>query len=188
MCKVDWCNNKPIWNGYCRNHYNQIRKYGNVTNERPAGKRNEFVSWCFNDYAELNILNKDGSIKVTAIIDKEDIEKLKHYSFRYDKDKYIKCLDNGKTNYLHRIIMNYNGELEIDHINRNKLDNRKCNLRIVDRITNANNISRKDTYGVIDTKRKLTKPYFLCIKGKRYGYFKTIEEAIKYRDAIIKKD
>jgi hypothetical protein len=31
------------------------------------------------------------------------------------------------------------GELEIDHINRNKLDNRIANLRLVDRITNQRN-------------------------------------------------
>lgn len=185
MCKVEWCSNKPIWKGYCRNHYDQIRKYGNITNDRPRGQRNEYVSWILNDYAELHILNEDGSIKVKALIDKEDIDKLSKYSFRYDKDHYIKTFDKGITKYLHRIVMNYDGKLEIDHINRNKLDNRKCNLRIVDRKTNANNLNKRETYGIINTKRKLVKPYKVQIKDAFYGYYSTYAEAKKVRDNLL---
>lgn len=40
---------------------------------------------------------------------------------------------------LHRYIMKYNGEDVVDHINNNRLDNRKSNLRIVTRNQNAQN-------------------------------------------------
>lgn len=185
MCKVEWCNNKPIWNGYCRKHYDQIRKYGNTTNERTNGSRNEYVSCILNDYAKLNILDKEGNIITTAIIDKEDIDKLSKYSFRYDKGNYIKCCDKGKTKYLHRIVMNYNGKLEIDHINRNKLDNRKSNLRIVDRKTNANNITRKETNGIYKVNRNLKKKYVLHFNKKFIGYYYTLEEAMKVRNKLM---
>lgn len=41
--------------------------------------------------------------------------------------------------YLHRLIMNVEQGLEIDHINGDKLDNRKINLRICTRSQNRQN-------------------------------------------------
>lgn len=176
MCKVEWCNNKPVWNDYCRNHYNEIRKYGTITNNRPKGKRNEYI--IHSDYAEMIIYGDNNTIKARVLIDKEDVNKLKQYSFRYQEGLYVKTFIKNKTRYLHRIIMDYDGELEIDHINRNKLDNRKCNLRIVNRKVNANNITRKDTCYITKIKRNLNKPYCLKIKGKFIGYYKTLDEAL----------
>lgn len=47
------------------------------------------------------------------------------------------------TERLHRYIMsldnNHIEDMEIDHINRNTLDNRKCNLRIVTKAENLKN-------------------------------------------------
>ena len=182
MCKVEWCNNKQIINNsdLCRNHYNQMKRYGKILEERPRGKRNEYI--VYNDYAKLNILDKNGNIKITALVDIDDVDKLKRYSFRYDTGKYIKAAQKGKTKYLHRIVLNYDGDMEVDHINRNKLDNRKSNLRIVDRKTNANNIYRKETNSIVKVKRNLTKPYLLRIKRRYIGYYETLEEAIKVRD------
>lgn len=184
VCNVNWCNNKPIWKGYCRNHYDEIRKYGTITNKRPKGNRNDYI--LHDDYGELLILNENGDIKARVLIDIDDIDRLKKYSFRYQDGFYVKTVDKNKTKYLHRLVMNYDGDLEIDHINRNKLDNRKCNLRIVDRKTNANNIYRKETNNIRKVKRNLNKPYLLIIDKKYYGYYKSLEDAIKVRDSIIK--
>lgn len=183
MCKVEWCNNKPVWNDYCRNHYDEIRKYGTITNDRPKGKRNDYI--IHNDYAELIIYGDNSIIKARVLIDIEDIDKLKKYSFRYQDGFYVKTFIKNKTKYLHRIVMNYDGELEIDHINRNKLDNRKSNLRIVDRITNANNITRKNTLYISKVNRNLEKKYHLAIRNKHIGYYKTLEEAINVRDRLL---
>jgi hypothetical protein len=40
---------------------------------------------------------------------------------------------------LHRILMNPPAGLEVDHINRDRLDNRRCNLRVVTRSVNGHN-------------------------------------------------
>lgn len=39
--------------------------------------------------------------------------------------------DNGKSIYIHRMVMGYTGSLQMDHINSDKLDNRKENLQIL---------------------------------------------------------
>lgn len=43
---------------------------------------------------------------------------------------YVVCKLNGKFTALHRMILGF-PDLHVDHINRNKLDNRRKNLRVV---------------------------------------------------------
>lgn len=51
---------------------------------------------------------------------------------------------NGKKHgvLMHRFIMNAPDNKEVDHINHNTLDNRKCNLRLCDRKENEHNRSK----------------------------------------------
>ena len=69
------------------------------------------------------------------LIDKEDAEKISKYRWRVDQATgYIYSDFIGKKIYLHRFIMNIHTDTSgrvVDHINRNKKDNRKENLRIV---------------------------------------------------------
>lgn len=98
---------------------------------------------------------KEGEV---VIVDDEDYENVIKYNWtiiRGKKDGYInryvtrrvykKNPDGStypypiKTVYLHRHIMKYDGELQIDHIDGNGLNNTKKNLRIVTRSENAKN-------------------------------------------------
>jgi hypothetical protein len=70
-----------------------------------------------------------------TIVDDEDYEKFSSYKY-YENDKGYAQRSYGprsakKHALLHREIMNAPKGLFVDHINHNKLDNRKSNLRLV---------------------------------------------------------
>ncbi len=102
------------------------------------------------------------------------------------KDGYLQCTINKKCYLLHRLAWLFETgrfpENQIDHINRNKKDNRISNLRDV---TNSeNHFNMPNTKGYYYFKR--TKKWVAQIKVngncKGLGYFNTEEEA---RDAYI---
>ena len=97
---------------------------------------------------------------------------------RYDKSNgYAKI--NGK--YLHRLIINAkNGEI-VDHINRNKLDNRIENLRIVNKSLNNYNKEINNLLGRGIYFDKAGNRFRACIsyqnKTEKLGSFKSIDKA-----------
>ena len=112
-----------------------------------------------------------------------------------DKDGYLIIKIKGKQYKAHRLVFAYhNGyfpTMEIDHINRNRLDNRIENLREVDRQTNVDNTTRKPNFdtGVIGIyKDKYTKGlkaiYAFRHKGKTYR-FRTLEEAMNKKEELL---
>lgn len=97
--------------------------------------------------------------------------------------------------YLHRLIWLYQtGETDIeqiDHINRNRVDNRFCNLRNVSRQTNAVNKTKQsnNTSGVTGVyfesrTNKWRGEVLLSGKKHRLGRFSNIHEAEK---AVVEK-
>lgn len=70
-----------------------------------------------------------------AIVDDEDFERLSRYKWHYLKVGYAatNVYENGKRRYvyMHREILQAPKGVQIDHINGDKLDNRRCNLRLV---------------------------------------------------------
>ena len=69
------------------------------------------------------------------LIDDEDIERVSKYSINFGSNGYsvtsLPIQGIRKMVYLHKVILpDIPKGLMVDHINNNKLDNRKCNLRI----------------------------------------------------------
>jgi hypothetical protein len=80
------------------------------------------------------------------VVDDEDLSHLSRFKWRHDSQGYVvrsrrvsETQIRTKNVYMHREIMGFPDGLEIDHINLDKLDNRKENLRICTRLQNARN-------------------------------------------------
>ena len=82
-----------------------------------------------------------------ALIDDGDYDNLSRKSWSYSNTGYAqrgyKANGNCKTVLMHRQILNAPIGLEVDHINNNRLDNRRSNLRLVTRSENSVNQSKQ---------------------------------------------
>lgn len=80
----------------------------------------------------------DGSI---FKIDKDDYETIRTHFWHSVAGEYLRCTRLG---LMHRYVMrdHLKQGYEVDHINRDRLDNRKSNLRVVTRQDNMKNKSK----------------------------------------------
>lgn len=78
-------------------------------------------------------------MKDKILVDREDEILLTIFAW-WNCNGYARTiLSDGTTEYLHRMIMKARPGETIDHINRNKLDNRKFNLRLCTQSQNMGN-------------------------------------------------
>jgi hypothetical protein len=97
--------------------------------------------------------------------------------------------EENKVRKIHRIVMGMQASrLDIDHINHNTLDNRRCNLRICSRTENRSNsklsIRNKSGFtGVRWNKKSQKWMAFITSDGKAFclGRFENKESAIEAR-------
>ena len=108
----------------------------------------------------------------------------------FDKDGYLIIKIKGKQYKAHRLVFAYFNnrfpEKEIDHINRDRKDNRIENLREVNRTENVRNTTKKinpDTgvYGVYKDKatKGLKKVYTFHFQDKSYRRLRFLERTWK---------
>ena len=172
-----------IW--LCRKHYDQYRKFGkfldNVKDSK--GNRNEFV---FNEnYCGIILKNKEFKIVGIAIIDINDYELCKKYKWYLDSSGYARTSVNNHKVRLHRFLLKPHDEEIVDHINRNRLDCRRSNMRIVTRKENSINrgIQSNNNSGI--TGVYFTNGYWIArLKREEIHllkYYKNKEDAINQR-------
>ena len=85
-----------------------------------------------------------------AIIDDADLTLIEPHLWRLHVEGYAWVHNDEKGRRgigMHRMILGAEADgLEVDHVNGNRLDNRRCNLRVVSRAENAqNHPSRRGT-------------------------------------------
>ena len=118
------------------------------------------------------------------IFDTEDYEKVSQFSWYKMKNGYICHKDKNEFILLHRLIMNPPDNMDVDHKNNIKIDNRKENLRICNRGQNLAHKSyeNKTSYrGVVE----LPSGNFMAqIRNKYLGVYKNPQEA---HDAYAKE-
>lgn len=127
-----------------------------------------------------------------TIIDKEDYERIKDYYWCSVTGGYTYSSHyenyNQTTIALHRLLLGVTDRnIQVDHINRNVLDNRKCNLRLVNCFQNSLNkkLSSRNSSGVKGvSKTKSNKWKAYITKNKKpvnLGTFENFEDAVKAR-------
>lgn len=142
----------------------------------------------YNEYK----INEDFGIGITSNTNKEfyfdldDYDKIKDYCWYENDQGYILTSINQKHIRFHRFILDSNKNITIDHINRNRADNRKENLRNCSQQENMRNQSiRSDNksgcIGVSTDKCKRKWRVRIKIDGKE----KVIGRFINLEDAII---
>jgi hypothetical protein len=92
-------------------------------------------------FMELIAKSKKHGDKV-FIIDDEDYESIRHYTPNVRKTTtsfYINLKYKEDSHALHRFLLNAPYGIEVDHKNRNGLDNRRCNLRLATKAQNRYN-------------------------------------------------
>ena len=87
---------------------------------------------------KIELSGKKGEGKYT-IVDEKDFEKLNKISCNFN-GKYAIGQKNNKKIKLHRLILCTPNGMQTDHINFDKLDNRRANLRIC---TNSQNMAHR---------------------------------------------
>lgn len=121
------------------------------------------------------------------LCDIEDWDKLKEYTWRINKNGYAAAPINRIQKRFHVQIMGKKNGYVIDHIDQNKLNNQKRNLRFVTKSGNAANskLSKNNTSGIKGVQRTKSGRWIarLMINGKNIclGTYDTIEEAEEAR-------
>lgn len=118
----------------------------------------------------------------TIIFDEDDRSIVGSHNWYVNKGGYAIHRTRKGTIRLHRLINNTPDGLDTDHINGNKLDNRRSNLRTVTRSQNMFNVDRTNVcwdkernrwithlgrkfIGRYDTKEEAIKAYYTALKG-----------------------
>lgn len=135
-----------------------------------------------------------------VLVDDEDYDELNKYKWHISlgyacRAKYLRTKDGKsmkKNVKMHRVITNAPDHLEVDHINGDRLDNRKENLRLCTRSENCFNrgVQRNNKLGIkgVDKYKELYRASIKINRKKKHiGYFKTIEEAQKAYEAKAKE-
>jgi hypothetical protein len=192
ICAVKECNRFIHAKGLCRKHYLQLQRHGKVF-QFSKYDRNEIV--IDGDIAYIVLRNDKEQELARAIIDTEDLDKTIIYKWRLMKSKgYIVATYKNKPILLHRLIMRTPPNMLTDHINMNKLDNRKSNLRICN---DSGNMQNRDE--LVTNKSGFKGVYFHKQTGKwaasitskgikiHIGLFDDSKEAAEaYNDSAIK--
>lgn len=126
--------------------------------------------------------------------DKDDYDKIKNYTWRYNPEKYVCSMPFGKIIKMHILIMSPPKGKDVDHINHITFDNRKSNLRICEHYQNIinsktykNNTSGKK--GVHWDKSRNKWLVSITVNKKTYylGRYDNFDEAVRVREEAEEK-
>lgn len=186
--KVHWCGAAGMY--LCGKHRNQFVRLGHFLDRT---KREGNIFEIVDDHVEIVFFNHEGDEAGRSLIDVDDLDKCKAHRWYMTEQcgntRYVKSVINGVNTSLHRYISNAESGTVIDHIDRNGLNNRKCNLRSVTPSENSVNSKTRSRTGHKNIYHKGNKYQVQIIRNYKMVLCKTystLESAIKARDMFIK--
>lgn len=188
FCSIDGCNGLYESKGYCKKHLTRFKRHGD-----PLTVKTPRIAYTLRGDKQIIIKGDYALIELTrgasAIIDLEDVPRVMLHTWQLATHGYANADIDGKKVYLHRFILNAKQGDHVDHTNHNRLDNRKCNIRICTPNQNMMNTrKRKDCTskykGVFHEGDGKWRAYILS-KEKRLeiGTFPTEQAAARAYDA-----
>jgi hypothetical protein len=145
----------------------------------------------YDDYAEIILRNRQYEEVGRAIVDLADLELLRKYKWYLNRINNFVYADTGSNSlYMHRLLMDvvHIKNIYVDHINHNRLDNRRKNIRVCSNMENSRNQIKQsgrssNIIGVSWNKGKNKWHSYIWVNYKRInlGKYKVIEEAIIVR-------
>jgi len=132
-------------------------------------------------YSIIELKNSKNIIVGNVFVDNDDKEVFNHSWYLNNSGYAITRINKNKQILMHRMVFGDKNNLDIDHINRNKLDNRKENLRFVNRSQNMMNTDAKGYYWC-KNKKKWAAYIHINYKSIALGRYKTEEQAKKARE------
>lgn len=167
----------------CRQHLTQYIKYGRFFKWN-INRENEYIER--DNHYEIILRNRKMDQVGVVFVDKDDFDKVIQYKWKFSGG-YANC-SRRDVGFMHTLILDKKDGLYIDHINRNRLDNRKQNLRYVDGTINGFNKGKQsnNTSGYVGVSwEKNRNKWEAHIKkhGKKkfLGYYSEIEDAVNAR-------
>lgn len=178
-------------------HYNLLRgqKSCSICSKKES-KNRKYNNYNLNGKYGIGYSSSDPSIEF--YFDLEDYDKIKDYCWNVRKTKnrkgYVSTdTKNGKIE-MHRFLMGFPKNMDVDHINGLPYDNRKENLRICTHQQNImnsklskNNKSGKTGVCWVNREEKWLATITINNKQKFLGYFDNFDDAVKAREEAEEK-
>ncbi len=131
---------------------------------------------------QIPLTPKEGRAQF-ALCSPEDYDMLVKYTWCCNKDGYVKGKVDGILKTMHRVIMDASKTQIVDHINKERHDNRRENLRLVTAAQNAQN--RKKSEGASSRYRGVT---FVKHSNKYRACFEADKQRILIGDFLNEQD
>lgn len=161
---------------------------GCARNEKVAAvNKKDFNDFRYVDEQTIEVFGNGG---LSFICDAEDLSLINRYWWRKTSDGYWACTKDNRQTFLHRLLLKEGADNSavIDHINHDKDDNRKSNLRLCTAKDNNRNagIQARNASGVIgvrwnEDKQRWSAQIGVDYKIKYLGHFKNKVDAIRAR-------
>lgn len=187
-CKVENCERNAVTNFLCDRHYAQELRHGKIL-KKGRLEKNKITEK--ENYAEVEVYNKDGNKKEIVLIDLIDVDKISESCiYTYKGYAIINSIEGKK-----RLVEFLYGKLKEGEVysykNKNSLDCRKDNILIIchSEKSKNNKVQKRNKTGVKGIFKEKSGKYRVSIghNGKNHylGIFDDMQDAV---DARIKAE